>query len=157
MNFTSPNWPTETRSVVIVVTNTDNLCPLKEQPNHHQQPLPHPNEHNEHEDNVKRNSTITLGDLHRDPLAHHDPQSSSSSVPQSPTISVIPGGLVPRIITPTPVVPQGPLDMRDPIPWLLPIHMKRLFRTPPAPLSLPMSITMGSTPPQSVRSPLGEV
>ena len=30
-------------------------------------------ERNEHEDNVKRNSTITLGDLHRDPLAHHGP------------------------------------------------------------------------------------
>ena len=37
------------------------------------EPLPHPNEHNEHEDNVNRNSTITLGDLHRDPLAHHGP------------------------------------------------------------------------------------
>ena len=73
VNFTYPNWPTEPRGVVIVVTNTDNLCPLKEQPNHHQQPLPHPNEHNEHEDNVKRNSTITLGDLHRDHLAHHGP------------------------------------------------------------------------------------
>ena len=85
------------------------------------------------------------------------PQSSSSSVPQYPTLSVIPGGLVPRIITPPPVVPQGPLDMRDPIPWLLPIHIKRLFRTPPAPLSLPMNIIMGSTTPQSVGSPLGEV
>ena len=30
-------------------------------------------ERNEHEDNAERNSTITLGDLHRDPLAHHGP------------------------------------------------------------------------------------
>ena len=30
-------------------------------------------ERNEHGDNVERNSTITLGDLHRDPLAHHGP------------------------------------------------------------------------------------
>ena len=37
------------------------------------EPLPHPNEHNEHVDNVNRNSTITLSDLHRDPLAHHGP------------------------------------------------------------------------------------
>ena len=73
VTFTSRNWPTEPKSVVIVITNTDNLCPLKEQPNHHQLSLPHPNEHNEHEDNVNRNSTITLGDLHRDPLAHHGP------------------------------------------------------------------------------------
>ena len=58
VTFTSPNWATEPRGVVTVITNTDNLCPLKEQPHHHQQPLPHPNGHHEHEDNVNKNSTI---------------------------------------------------------------------------------------------------
>ena len=46
------NWPTEPRGVVTVITNTDNLCPLKEQPHHHQQPLPHPNGHHEHKDSL---------------------------------------------------------------------------------------------------------
>ena len=34
----------------MTVRTRNNLCPLKEQPHHHQQPLPHPNEHHEHED-----------------------------------------------------------------------------------------------------------
>ena len=62
VTFTSPNWPTETRSVVIVVNNTDNLCPLKEQPHHYQQPLSHPNGHDEHEDSLQFN--IVSHDYH---------------------------------------------------------------------------------------------
>ena len=45
---------TEPRGVVAVITNTDNLCPLKEQPHHHQQPLPHPHEH---EDSLQFNKS----------------------------------------------------------------------------------------------------
>ena len=57
MNLTYRNWPTEPRGVVTVITNTDNLCPLKEQPHHHQQPLPHPNGHHEHEDSLQFNNS----------------------------------------------------------------------------------------------------
>ena len=35
------------------VRTRNNLCLLKEQPHHHQQPLPHPNEHHEHEDSPR--------------------------------------------------------------------------------------------------------
>ena len=62
LTFTSPNWATEPRGVVTVITNTDNLCPLKEQPHHHQQPLPHPNGHDEHEDSPQFN--IVSNDYH---------------------------------------------------------------------------------------------
>ena len=37
----------------MTVRTRNNLCPLKEQPHHHQQPLPHPNEHHEHEDSPR--------------------------------------------------------------------------------------------------------
>ena len=62
VTFTSRNWATEPRGVVTVITNTDNLCPLKEQPHHHQQPLPHPNGYDEHEDSLQFN--IVSHDYH---------------------------------------------------------------------------------------------
>ena len=57
---------------------------------------------------------------------------------ESPTLPVIPkeSPTLP-VILPTDL-PEEPIDMSDPLPWLKPRHLKRLFKTSfPSPPSLP--------------------
>ena len=68
---------------------------------------------------------------------------------ESPTLPVIPRESLTLPVIPPPVILEEPLDMSDPLPWLVPRHLRRLFRTSsPSPPSLPTHSEDNVTTPQ---------
>ena len=104
----------------------------------------------------KRLNLTTLGDLHRIHLAHHGPSVLIQLGPTVPNTISDPWWPCPTHHHSSPSCPSRTTRHAGPDTLVVAnTHQEVIQDCTSTPL--PTSITMGSTPPQSVRSPLGEV